>query len=212
MKSALTIYMLFLCLGSYAQGNLYDPRNELKGNGKPVQLTKPTKPFMAVEIRQFPADIAINASADESVVAVTVDENLQPFLRIEDQGGKLIVSFEHPQGKPFWVSSNLIKMTIKTRALTSLLYQSNSNLVVNNLHGESLDAANQGNATITLQGSVKTMKLTNSANGTVHAEKLITEKADVVSLANGSVRVNAKAVSSVNTGLGRVVNVADNDK
>ncbi|MBD2757464.1 GIN domain-containing protein [Spirosoma validum] len=194
---------------SYAQGNQYDPQNELRGNGKPVQFTKPTKPFTAVEIRPFPADIMIDAGADESVIAVAVDENLRPFLRIDEQAGKLMVSFEHPQGKPFWVSSKLIKMTIKTPELTGLLYQSNSKLVVNNLHGDSLEVANQGNATITLQGSVKTMKLTNSANGTVHAEKLITQKADVVSHVNGNVRVNAKEVSSVNTGLGSIVNVAD---
>lgn len=201
--------MLFLSLGSYAQGNKYDPQNELKGNGKPIQFTKPTKPFTAVEIRPFPADITIDVGADESAVAVTVDENLRPFLRIDDGGDKLVVSFEQPQGKPFWVSSNLIKITIKTPELTSLIHRSNSKLVVNNLHGDSLNVANQGNATITLQGSVKTMNLTNSANGTVHAEKLITQKADVVSHANGTVRVNAKEVSSVNTGFGSIVNVAD---
>ncbi|QMW06880.1 hypothetical protein [Spirosoma foliorum] len=62
---------------------------------------------------------------------------------------------------------------------------------------------------MTLQGSVKTINLSNLANGTVHAEKLITQKADVIFRANGSVRVNAKDVNSVNTGRGSVVKVVD---
>jgi hypothetical protein len=209
MKNALVAFMLLLSLNSHAQAGLYDPQNELRGNGKPVQLTKPTKPFVDVEIRSFPAQITIDAGANESVVAVTVDENLRPLLRIDDEGGKLILSFEHPQGKLFWINSNLIKINIKTPELKKLTYQSNSNLVVNNLHGESLDMANQGNATVALLGSIKTMNLTNGANGTIQAEKLTTQKTNVVSRANGSVRVHAKEVSIVNTGLGSVVNVAD---
>ncbi|QMW04761.1 hypothetical protein [Spirosoma foliorum] len=41
------------------------------------------------------------------------------------------------------------------------------------------------------------------------SEKLSTEKADVVSRANGRIRVNVKEVSSVNTGLSNIVNIAD---
>ena len=148
----------------------------------------------------------------KSVQALTIDENLRPFLRIDDQGGKLILSIEHPQGKPVWINSSIIKITIKTPALTGLTYRSNSQLVVNNIHGESLDLANQGNATITLLGSIKAMNLTNLANGYVDAQKLTTQKINVVSRANGSVRVHAKEVNVVNTGRGSVVNVADSSQ
>lgn len=209
MKNALVASMLLLSLDSYAQGNLYDPQNELRGNGKPVQLTKPTKPFKDVEIRPFPAEITIDAGANESAVAVTIDENLRPLLRIDDEGGKLTLSFEHPQGKPFWINSSIIKIHIKTAELKGLTYRSNSNLAVNNLQGESLDLANQGNATVTLKGNMKTVNLTNLANGAIHAEQLATEKANVVSRANGIVRVHTKDVSVVNTGRGSVVNIAD---
>ncbi len=209
MKNALVVLVLLLSPDGYAQESVYDPQNELRGNGKPVQVTKRIKPFKEVDIRPFPAQITIDAGATESVVALTIDENLRPFLRIDDGGGRLILSVEHPQGKPVWISSSILKISIKTPELTGLTYRSNSNLVVNNLHGESLDLANQGNATVMLLGSVKTMNLINGANGSVDAQQLITQKTNVISRANGSVRVYAKDVSVVSTGLGSVVNVAD---
>ena len=212
MKNALVAFMLLLSLDICAQGGLYDPQNELRGNGKPVQLTKPAKPFKEIEIKSFPAEIMIDAGAKESVVAVTIDENLRPLLKIDDEGGKLTLSFEHPQGKAFWINSNIINITIKTPELKGLTYRSNSKLVVSNLHGESLDLINQANATVTLQGSIKTMNLTNLANGNVNAQKLTAEKINVVSRANSNVRVYAKDVSVINTGFGTVVNVADSSQ
>lgn len=82
MKNALLALMLLLALDLYAQKGLYNPENELRGNGKSVQFTEPTKQVKEVEISPCPAQITIGANVSESIIGGTVDENPRPFLRL----------------------------------------------------------------------------------------------------------------------------------
>ncbi len=113
------------------------------------------------------------------------------------------------EGDPFWISKSSIRVTLRTPALKSLSHGSNSDITVTGLTGDNFSLANEANGKVTLRGKVTSVAIVSAANGSIRAEELFAEKANVVTQANGSVRVNAKSMSLVKAGNGSVTNVGE---
>lgn len=208
MKTALVALACLLSFGAFAQSNKYNSADELRGNGRIVRETRTLTDFDGVETKQFPAAITIEAGSNESSVDIRLDDNLRPFLRIDKENGTLKLSFEDPQGKPFWISSATINVVIKTPQLRRLKHGSNSDVLVTSLSGPSFDLVNEANGDVTLRGKTDRFNVVSAANGTVRAEELLTQTANVVTQANATLRINAQAVREVKSGHGQVINVA----
>lgn len=194
----------------YAQESKYDASQELRGSGRVVRETKIVEPFDGIEINLFPAKITVEVGAAEPSVDISIDDNLRPLLHLDTKDGILQFSFKDPRDKPFWISQSAIKVTVKTPRLKQLKNRgSNSDILVSGLRGESFDLVNEANADITLRGNVNTFDLVSSANGTIHAEKLIAKTAHVVTQANATIRINAQTVHEVKSGHASLVNVAN---
>ena len=212
MKLILFVLALLLSATLQAQDNKYDSSQELRGSGRVVQETKRVEPFTEIRTRQFPAKITVEVGGDESSVDLRLDDNLRPLLRIDQQDGILTLSFVDPQDKPFWISKSTISVTIRTPQLTGLRHGSNSAVLVQGLRGERFDLANEANGNVTLRGNVRVFNVASFANGNIRADELITQTAHVVSQANATLRINARAVNEVKSGHAQVINVAKGAK
>lgn len=212
MKTTLIALASLLSLGAFAQDDKYNSANELRGNGQIIVETKTLTAFDGVETKQFPAHITIEAGSNESAVTIRLDDNLRPFLRIDNEKGTLKVSFEDPQGKPFWISKATVSVLIKTPRLTRLKHGSNSDVLVTSLSGPSFDLVNEANGKVTLRGETDNFKVVSAANGDVRAEELLTQTTNVVTQANATLRINAQAVREVRSGRGQVINIAKHAK
>ncbi|MBO0930840.1 GIN domain-containing protein [Fibrella aquatilis] len=212
MKTILLTIALLSSATLYAQRAKYDSSQELRGSGRLIRETKSVVSFTRIQTQQFPANTTVEVGGDESSVDISLDDNLRPFLQIDEQNGVLKLSFAEPSGKPFWISKSTISVTIRTPRLIGFKHGSNSNVDINGLNGERFDLANQANGNVTLRGKVTTLNVVSAANGDVQADDLIAQTANVVSTANANLRINAQTVNEVNSGNGQVINVAKRAK
>jgi hypothetical protein len=211
MNKLLLCLACLLAISAKAQ-NKYDSANELRGSGRTVRETPVVKAFDAIEISQFPANVVVEVGAVGSSVDITLDDNLKPLLRVENENGTLKLSFQDPQNRPFWISKATISVKITTPTLRRLNHGSNSDVTVNKLSGGSFALVNEANGQVTLTGKVNTLDVVSSANGTVDADQLTVQTANVVTQANATIRVNAEQVKVVKQAFASVINVADRAK
>lgn len=186
-----------------------------------MRETKQFAPFSEIQTEKFPANLTVEVGGNESSVDISLDANLRPFLRIDQQNDILKLSFPDTLGKPFWVSElgkpfwnsiPTIRVTIRTPRLIGFKHESNSDVLVQGLSGSRFDLANQANGNVTLRGKVTTFNVVSAANGNVRADDLITQTANVVLRANANLWINAQAVNEVNSGQGQVINIAKRAK
>lgn len=205
---------LLLCLACllaiYAQAqHKYDSANELRGSGRMVREKPVVKAFDAIEISQFPANVIVEVGAAGSSVDITLDDNLQPLLRVENESGTLKLSFRDPQNRPFWISKANVSVRVTTPTLKRLTHGSNSDVTVSKLSGGSFALVNQANGTVTLTGTVDALEVISQANGTIDADQLAVKTATVMTQANAAVRINAEQVKVTKQAFASVVNVAN---
>lgn len=208
MKTILFAFIWLLSLSIQAQDSKYSSQQELRGSGRIVRETKTVAPFTEIQTQQFPTNITVEIGGNESSVDISLDDNLRPYLRIDQENGILELSFAEPSGKPFWISKSTISVTIRTPQLIGFRHGSNSDVLIQGLSGEWFDLTNEANGNVTLRGKVVTFNVASAANGGVRAEELLTQTTNVVALANATLRVNAQNVNEVKTGHAQVINVA----
>ena len=203
--------LALLCLSAplHAQDDPYAPQHEVRGSGRVVQELKTLKPFDALEIEQFHGNVVVEVGGTASTADIRIDDNLRPYLRIEEEDGRLKLSFRHPEGDPYWISKSAVTITLRTPTLKRLAHGSNSDITVTGLRGDNFALANGANGNVTLRGKVNTLDIVSAANGQVRAEELAADQANVVTQANASVRINAKTMSLVKAGNGSVTNVGE---
>jgi hypothetical protein len=204
--------LALLCLAAplHAQDDKDAARKEMHGSGKMIQEQKTLKPFDALEIKEFNADVIVEVGGTASTADIRIDDNLRPYLRIEEEeDGRLKLSFRGPDDHPFRMNKSSVTVTLRTPTLRRLAHGSNSDVTVNGLRGDNFSLANAGNGNVTLRGQVTTLEIASAANGSIRAEALAADQANVVTQANASVRVNAKSMNLVKAGNGSVTNVGE---
>ena len=212
MKTTLFAFTWLLSLSIQAQDSKYSSSQEVRGSGRIVRESKPVAPFSEIQTQQFPATIAVEVGGNELSVAINLDDNLRPYLRIDQQNDILKLSFAEPSGKSFWISKSTIRVTIRTPQLIGFRHGSNSDVLIQGLSGEWFDLVNEANGRVRLRGKVTTLNVVSAANGDVRADELLSQTANVVSKANATLRVNAQAIKEINSGQGQVINVAKRAK
>lgn len=208
MKSILLAFSWLLSLPTQAQDATSGSLPNVRGSGRMVRETKLVAPFTEIQTHQFPATIAVEVGGTDSSVDISLDDNLRPYLRIDQQDGILKLSLAEPSGKPVQISQSTIQVTIRTPQLIGFRHGSNSDVLVQGLRGEWFDLANEANGRVRLRGKVTTFNVVSAANGDVRADELLTQTANVVSTAKATLRVNAQAINELNPGQGQVINVA----
>ncbi|GAB3542312.1 GIN domain-containing protein [Spirosoma fluminis] len=209
MKAFLFLLPCLPVISAHAQRDQYASTRELRGSGRIVRELSIVNPLDAIEINQFPAQVTVDVGAVEPSVTITLDDNLQPLLRVENENGTLTLTFRDAQNRPFWVGKASVSAKITIPALKRLKHGSNSNVTINNLSEKAFALANQANGNVTLTGKITTFDVTSSANGTIDADRLIVQSANVMTQANATIRINAEQVKVTKQAFANVINVAD---
>src|SRR5688500_5546613 len=92
--------LTLLCLAAplHAQHDKHNPSHDVHGSGKIVQEQKTLKPFTALEIKQFPATVIVEVGGTASSADIRIDDNLRPYLLLEEADNKLTLSLRDPEG------------------------------------------------------------------------------------------------------------------
>ncbi|WP_420148168.1 GIN domain-containing protein [Spirosoma sp.] len=211
MKNS-AFFLLFACtlsVAANAQTDKYSSQRELRGSDRLVQYDRTLEPFQAINLGQFLSKVTIEVGGTQSVVNAQLDDNLKPFLQIENVNGLLTLAFKDPANKPFWLSKGTIDVTIKTPSLRQLRNESNGDVIVTGLAGESFDLTNQANGNVTLRGVITQLNIISTANGDVRAKELRVQKANIIAQANATIDVNAQQISSQRMGHATIHNTAE---
>ena len=208
-QTALLLLLCWLTNAVYAQDDKYSSQRELRGSRKLSQEDRVVAAFQAIQIGSFLSNVTVDVGGTESEVRIRLDDNFKSFLRVESVDGVLKLDFKDPNNKPFWLSKGTIDVRIKTPSLRQLQNGSNGNVMINNLTGESFDLTNQSNGNVTLRGTIGQLNVVSEANGDVRAQGLIAQQANVITLANATVEVNARQIRSQKAGQATIRNIAE---
>ena len=210
MKPVILFLLCYLFAGALpAQDTKYSSQYEVRGSGKIIRDQRSVAPFRAIAVGPFLSGVTVDVGGTQSVVSVQIDDNLTSFLKIESVDGVLTIDFKDPNNKQFWLSRATIDVTVKTPSLRQLRNESNGDVAINNLTGESFDLINQANGNVTVHGTVGQFNVVSAANGDVRAKALIAQKASVNTKANATVEVNTRQLYATKSAHATIRNVAE---
>jgi|GEM_PF-2909165 len=141
--------LALLCLSAplHAQDHPYATTKELRGSGQIVREQKTLQPFDDLQIEHLHGEVTIEVGGTVASADIRMDDNLRPYLRIEEEDGRLTLSFRDPEGNPYWVGKSAVTITLRTPTLKRLAHSSNSDVAVNGLAGETFSLAKGPTAT-----------------------------------------------------------------
>jgi hypothetical protein len=201
-------------------------RTGIKGSGTVTKEQRTVLPFNQVEIASGPFTVYLSQGDTESV-EVEIDDNLQPYVKVRNEGSKLVVDLKDKVniGK---TTKNNINITLKNIDLLSLngvcklktLGALNGDFLTFNvrgvadceleLHYDKLNFSGSGVGNVELRGSATELSVNQSGVGNFNAGALKADKANVVNSGVGSVSVDAThELSMSNTGVGSITYSGD---
>ena len=209
-----SMFALFLCAGCIMNPGI-------QGSGNVTKQQRSITAFDQIEIASGPFTVHFT-QGDIERVEVEIDDNLQQYVEVRNNGSKLILDVRHKVkfGK---TTKNIIYVTLKNIDLLSVsgvckvksLNSLNCHFLTLNISGvfdgeldvvcEKLDAVLSGVGNLELRGSATELNIRQSGVGSLNAKKLIAGKVNVSNSGVGSVSVYATdELSMSNSGVGSI--------
>jgi Putative auto-transporter adhesin, head GIN domain len=207
-KLFVSIALVCTCATTFfAQRNM----RPLTGNGKSKTIVYDIKPFDMLEILWLGGNIEVEYGASKSDISIVTDENIFDLLLVENTEGSLHLEIKNNFANRLWLEDNVSKIKIRTTSQPrSIVYKANAEATFKNINTKLLKINKDENGNIQLEGKVDMLDIDKRDNGSIHAEKLVTESVKVDMSGNGSVRVNAKYILKKSvSGNGGLMNVGD---
>jgi hypothetical protein len=208
MKKSMVIAVLLTLL--FQVLNAQYSMRPLTGNGKMTQTTQTLKPFQQLDILWLDGTIDVEFGAAQSDMTISTDEDIRKLLVIDNTEGKLRLEIKNNERNRLWLEDDRTVIKIRTTAQpNAIAYKANANATLRGIDCAYLQLDKDMNGDVTLIGKAATFKVEKADNGSVKAEKLITEKTTARKSGNGDLVVNARdLVKEKNTGNGGLYNIA----
>jgi hypothetical protein len=181
---------------------------QLKGSGKTVTKTYSYSNFDKLNFEDLDGKIEVEIGMTWSI-SVTIDDNLFSLLAFKDNQPEkeLTLYFKGNSNNKMYIENTNLKIKVTLPEASVICHSGNSVLNVKNVLGRYFRIENRGNAQTTISGTVDVLDIKNTGNGTTHAEKVITQKAQIKCTGNGNVKVNAnEEITAKASGNGTVIN------
>ena len=202
MKMQIVTIILLSLIGTFTQAQ----NGPLRGSGKVVQKNFDFKNFDTVNFDDLDGKLEIEVGKEYSI-AITIDDNLENLLSVENNKSELTVSLRGNRDNKLYIENTKISVKITMPAISGIRNNGNASLTVNNISGKYLKMDNRVNGSAIINGTIDKLEIKNSGNGNLDATKLIAKNAEVSSRGNGSVKVNAtETLTASASGNGNVVN------
>jgi RNA polymerase sigma factor (sigma-70 family) len=187
-----------------------DPdRQRIEGSGKAITKEMNLSDFTAVEVSStFRVEIT---RADTFRTAITADDNMFPFIKVDKEGSTLRISLDT---KHKFISAKTLKATITMPALERVTVGGASRVTFKGFKGtklfkakvtsaskldgeietDKLDLNVAGAASVTLKGTAKSAQIRASEASSLKLGNLVLDRADVTlsSASNATIKVTAK--------------------
>jgi hypothetical protein len=184
----------------------------ITGSGKLVPISTPAlQPFTELEFEGIPGAqnsiIEIETGRTENTLSISADNNLVDLIKVQQKGQKLIIGLPDNRNNKMWIEDTNIKIRINMNTLNALSIASNGICRVNGLQGDDLSVQKSQNGDLYLTGTLQQVTIKKTGNGNVFAERLSVKDAQVTSMGNGDVRVNASQnLDAERSGNGSIIN------
>lgn len=200
VKTGIAIGLMMVSLNVSAQGK------PLNGSGKIVERTFNYENFDQLQIRDLSGKITVETGKPFSV-SVSIDDNLEPLLRVSNQNGELQMELEDNENNRRYIEATHIRIVITMPVLNSLRYRSNSDISISGIQQALLKIRAAGNGDIMLSGKTEELDIEKSGNGDLKAEGLLATRVQVQKSGNGDVLINTPNPFRANgSGNGDVIN------
>lgn len=168
---------------------------QIIGSGNTIQFTQKVEAFTTIELRKMNVQVVVETGAATYSVEVRIDDNLQQYLKISNEGSVLKLSMDPDYkrtGK--WLSSNTTVITIKAPKVENLINNGNTNIDILLSKQAAFHFTSNGNPDVLMKGEVKDFMLTTTGNSDIDASELVCETVTVSSNGNADIVLNAKEV------------------
>jgi len=164
---------------------------QLKGSGKTITKTYYYQNFEKIYFDDLDGKLEIEIGKPFAISAA-IDDNLLPLLTVveNEKQRTLKVYFKGNSNNKMYIEDTHVKIKISMPTASVIQHSGNSGLIVGGITGDSFEFVNNGNASSTLIGNIKNLKIRNSGNGNVNTERLSTMNATLKSSGNGNVYAN----------------------
>lgn len=144
----------------------------VRGNGKKTEEQRKVEPFSALEVSgQFRVLLQVSPQhTGEVALSLSGDENLLPLWRTSVLGGRL----ELRSNEQLWTELPLTLEAV-TPPLNNVTLSGSSEGHIKGIAGDKFTLVSSGSAELTLEGSVKELRVEISGSGRVDARELKAE-------------------------------------
>lgn len=173
-------------------------RKGIPGNGVIKEESRDIEDFTGLSVSgSFQVDLDLE---EEAGFIITGEENLLPFIRSKNQGGRLIIDTNQKISP-----TETIKIKLSAMQLEELESSGANNIVVEKIKGSNLEVDLSGAGSINLTGEVDEFELDVQGVGNVYARSLIAKQVDISLV--GAANAEAYAAESLDarvTGVGSI--------
>lgn len=174
----------------------------LQGSGNRIVENRPVSPFKKLDV-VTPGDFTVSLGSDTPMVAIEVDDNLQPIIRTAMKGETLVI-----KARDSFSSAEGLVGTIQAEQLEEISVTGSSHVDVFGLSGESCDLSVTGSGNIVANGIVESLRIEITGSGSVDLRDLQAAHVEVSITGSGSAIVDASQSLQVSiTGSGDVAYV-----
>ncbi len=178
--------MMITIYSSFTQGK------PLRGSGNIKEITYTKGGYDRLNVLDFEGKIDVQIGKKHNV-QISIDDNIANLVEFElDESEKelTIRIKENKNGRLYLEDVNATILITMPKA-SVIKHRGNSNMNVFGIVGRNFRMDQQGNGDVRLFGNVDDLDISKLGNGGVFAEKLICKTANINSIGNGNVKIDA---------------------
>ena len=167
-------------------------KGPLRGSGIIKTLTYDGAGYDKVNLLDFEGRIQIEIGKKHSL-KIDIDDNIAELVQFDLNKieNELTVSVAGNKNGRLYLEDINSQIIITMPESSVIKHRGNSNVYISGLSGRYFRLEQQGNGDAFLTGTIDDLDISKTGNGTVFAERLLSKTANVTSLGNGNVKINA---------------------
>ena len=185
------IILTFVIL-STTFNNTFAQKKPLLGSGKIERITYTKIGYDKINLKDFEGKIEIVLGKSHNIV-IDIDDNLAKLVTFEldSDENELTVSISGNKNGKLYLEDRSSKIVINMPEASVIRHRGNSNMIITQIKGRYFRLEHQGNGDVRLSGKIAELDISKTGNGSIFAENLLSNSANINSIGNGDVKINA---------------------
>jgi hypothetical protein len=188
MKKLITTSLIIMIAISSA----FTQGKPLRGSGNIKELTYTKGGFDKLNVLDFEGKITVKIGKPHNV-QIKIDDNIAELVEfsLDEAENELTIRVKNNKNGRLYLEDINSHILIMMPEASVIKHRGNSNMSVEGLIGRYFRMDQQGNGDVRLFGSIDELDISKLGNGGVFAEKLFCKTANINSIGNGNVKIDA---------------------